>query len=313
MLNLIHGISALVAGAVAVAPPITLDHTLGLDHAMADAEIIALQNERYERLTIPVRIDGAGPFRFMVDTGAQSTVISDELAQQLQLFDRQIATLVGMASRRQIETVALDGIELGTRFFNVARAPIVPQANIGSADGIIGLDSLQDQRVLIDFDKKQLSVADGRDLGGNSGYEIIVKARRQLGQLIITEASMGGIRVAVLVDTGAQGSIGNTALLKRLRSKEHSTSELTDINGVQLSGSIRVARSLQVGRARIENLPIFFADTPTFHALGLGDKPALVLGIDQLKLFRRVAIDFKSKRILFDVPNSNMRALRTSE
>lgn len=124
---------------------------------------------------------------------------------------------------------------------------------------------------------------------------------------------MGGIRVAVLVDTGAQGSIGNTALLKRLRSKEHSTSELTDINGVQLSGSIRVARSLQVGRARIENLPIFFADTPTFHALGLGDKPALVLGIDQLKLFRRVAIDFKSKRILFDVPNSNMRALRTSE
>jgi predicted aspartyl protease len=305
MLNWVSGVAAALVASVVSVTPSSTDQP-----GMENAEVLKLDNERYERLTVPVRIDGEGPFDFMVDTGAQATVISDVLAQQLQLFERRNATLVGMASRRPIETVAVDGIEVGSRNFSVATAPIVAQANIGSADGILGLDSLQDQRVLIDFDKKRISVADAQTLGGNSGYEIIVKARRQLGQLIITQAFIGGIKVAVLVDTGAQGTIGNMALLAKIRSKEHSTTELTDINGVRLSGSVRIARTLEIGRARMTNLPVFFAESPTFHALGLDDEPALVLGMSELKLFRRVAIDFKSKRVLFDVPTSRIQAYR---
>jgi predicted aspartyl protease len=299
MLHWVSGIAAALVASVVSVTPTSTDQP-----GMENAEVLKLDNERYERLTVPVTIDGEGPFDFMVDTGAQATVISDELAQQLQLFERSNATLVGMASRRPIETVAVDDIEVGSRNFSVATAPIVTKANIGSADGILGLDSLQDQRVLIDFDKNSISVADAQTLGGNSGYEIIVKARRQLGQLIITQAYIGGVKVAVLVDTGAQGTIGNMALLRKIRSSEHSTTELTDINGVKLGGSVRIARTLDIGRARMANLPVFFAESPTFHALGLDDEPALVLGMSELRLFRRVAIDFKSKRVLFDVPRA---------
>ena len=45
-----------------------------------------------------------------------------------------------------------------------------------------------------------------------------------------------------------------------------------------------------------------FANSPTFHALDLSDEPALILGMSELKLFRRVAIDFKTRRVLFDLP-----------
>jgi predicted aspartyl protease len=275
-----------------------------LEEGMERAEVIALRSDPYERLTVPVRIDGAGPFRFMIDTGAQATVLSYELAEQLALTERGSATLVGMASRRQIETTPVDGIAVGSRFFSVARAPLVPRANIGAADGILGLDSLQDQRVLIDFDNNRISVADASELGGNSGYEIIVRARRQLGQLIITQARLDGVRVAVLVDTGAQGSIGNMALLERLRTRDHSDTEITDINGVQMSGNIRLTKQLQIGRAQLNQLPVFFFDSPTFEAMGLHDQPALVLGMNELKLFKRVAIDFKTKRILLDLPRN---------
>lgn len=275
-----------------------------LDHGMEQSDVIDLENERYRRLTVPVRVEGEGPFNFMIDTGSQATIVSNELADMLQLHERKSATLVGMASSRPIETVSLGAVQLGKRSFMVAIAPIVPRAHIGSADGILGLDSLQNQRVLLDFTNQQISVADAEQQGGNAGYEIIVKARRKLGQLIITHARLEGVRVAVIVDTGAQGSIGNPALLEKLRSRHLGTTAMTDINGVELEGAVHVGRNLEMSDVQLREFPIVFADSPSFHALGLGDEPALVLGMNELKLFRRVAIDFKTSKVLFDLPRS---------
>lgn len=265
-------------------------------------ETFDMEHERYRRMTVPVTIGGEGPFQFMIDTGAQATVVSRALADRLELFDRRTATLVGMASRRQVETTPIYDFALGSRSFFIQTAPVVEGVNIGGADGIIGLDSLQNQRVLIDFGKRELSVADADSLGGNKGFEIVVRARRQLGQLIITSARLDGIRVAVIVDTGAQGSIGNPALLAKLRGRSIGRSELTDINGVVLDGTVKLGRELQVGRVRLNNLPILFTDSPSFHTLGLADEPALILGMEELKLFNRVAIDFQARRVLFDLP-----------
>src|SRR5688500_372689 len=208
-----------------------------------------------------------------------------------------------MASRRPVETAEIFDVALGSRSFYIRNAPVVEGANIGGADGILGLDSLQDQRVLLDFVKQEISVADAEDLGGNRGYEIVVRARRKLGQLIITRAELDGVRVAVVIDSGAQGSIGNPVLLRRFRrSRNLGETEVTDINGEELSGMVKLGAELQIDRARLNNVPIMFADSPTFHALGLDDEPALILGMNELKLFRRVAIDFKTRRVLFDLP-----------
>src|SRR5690606_6400621 len=119
------------------------------------------------------------------------------LADRLQLFERNSAVLVGMASRRDVETTSIADVGLGSRRFFIQSAALVDGAHIGGADGILGVDSLQNQRVLLDFDKRQILVADAEELGGNRGFEIIVKARRRLGQLIITQARLEGIRVAV--------------------------------------------------------------------------------------------------------------------
>lgn len=269
-----------------------------------EVDIIALENERYRRMTVPVTIGDQGPFRFMLDTGAQATVVSRALADRLALNERKTAILVGMASRREVETAAIYDVGLGSRSFYIRSAPVVDGANIGGADGILGLDSLQDQRVLLDFANRQILVADADELGGNRGYEIIVKARERLGQLIITEARLDGIKVAVVVDSGAQNSIGNPVLFNRFRRSRHmGESEVTDINGVVMTGLVKVADELNVGRAKLQNIPIMFADSPTFEALNLDHEPAIILGISELKLFRRVAIDFKTRRVLFDLPS----------
>lgn len=267
------------------------------------AEVLAIDRERYERMTVPVMIQGQGPFDFMIDTGAQATVLSRALADRLMLHDRDTATLVGMASVRTVETTPIEDFNLGSRNFYIRQAPVVEGEHIGDADGILGLDSLQNQRVLLDFARREIAVADAAQLGGNRGYEIVVKARERLGQLIITTARLDGVDVQVIVDTGAQGSVGNLALLERLRrNKELAAVEMTDVNGITLAGVVRVARELELGRANVQNFPILFADSRPFHALGLADRPALILGMSELKLFRRVAIDFKTRRVLFDLP-----------
>ena len=289
------------AGATATIEP-------GEPTASTDAEVLKMQRERFERMTVPVTIKGEGPFRFMIDTGAQATVLSIHLADRLELTERRTATLVGMASRRAVETTEIPEFGIGRRTLTIMTAPLVESGNIGGADGILGLDGLQGQRVLLDFVKQRMLVADADELGGNRGYEIIVRAQRSLGQLIIADALVNDVKTAVIIDTGAQASVGNMALLERLRrSRASGENTMTDINGQDLTGQVRICERLSIGEMNLTDIPILFVDTPPFDALGFADRPALILGMNELKLFRRVAIDFNKRQVLFDLPRGVRR------
>ena len=269
--------------------------------AAAGGETIESRTDYYQRMTVPVTIEGQGPFRFMIDTGAQATVVTHGLKTRLGLPSLGSATVVGMASAREVELVELNGLEFAARTFDDIHAPLLEARRVG-ADGILGLDSLQDLRVLIDFRENTIAVDDAEALGGNRGYEIIVRARRKLGRLIIANARIDGIRTAVIIDTGAQGNLGNLALQKRLRARKRDEVRTTDVHGAELVGKLDFVESLRIDKFQLANVPVAFADGPAFAALGLADRPALVLGMRDLRLFDRVAIDFEARAVLFDVP-----------
>src|SRR3546814_10414812 len=88
-----------------------------------------------------------------------------------------MATLVGMASRREVQLVELDRLVVGSRTINNVAAPVLQRGNVG-ADGIIGLDSLQDMRVLIDFRSETIAVADVDEDRSERGCEIVVQIGR---------------------------------------------------------------------------------------------------------------------------------------
>lgn len=275
-----------------------------LDSPPDQAESFSLAEAENLRMTVPVTIGDKGPFRFMVDTGSQATVLSRELADRLDLPDRRTATLVGMASRQTIETAAVAGVTLGRRTFDVAKAPLLDGSHLAGADGILGLDSLKDQRVLLDFDTRTLTVSD-KGQGVSDRYDIVVNARSSQGQLVIKRAVLDGVSVSIIIDTGAEGSVGNAALAARLRGAEVvGSSRLTDVNGEVLGGTVKFGGRLTVGQASLRHFPIAFVEAPTFAALGLTNEPALVLGMAELRMFRRVAIDFKERRVLFDLPRT---------
>jgi hypothetical protein len=79
---------------------------------------------------------------------------------------------------------------------------------------------------------------------------------------------------------------------------------MTDINGVTMPGAVHQVERLELGRGQVTSFPILFAASPTFASLHLDKEPALILGMQELRLFRRVAIDFAKQQILFDPPPS---------
>ncbi len=308
-------VAAVAVALAGAAPPSGDDPAFTLADAASfeepQGDVLATESDRYRRMTVPVTIEGGGPYNFLVDTGSQTTVVSRSLGERLQLPSLGTATVVGMAGTKQVDLVRLDGLEVASRMFDNLEVPLLEAQHMG-ADGILGLDSLQDLRVVIDFRADSIAVDDARALGGDRGYEIIVRARSKKGRLIITDAEIDGVRIAVIVDTGSQGSIGNLALQRRLRARKTQEISSTDVTGSTIVGLLDAPRTLRIGssgnsRMTLSGLYVSYSNAPAFAALGLADKPAMVLGIEDLRMFDRIAIDFAERTVLFDLPPGSRR------
>ncbi len=74
------------------------------------------------------------------------------------------------------------------------------------------------------------------------------------------------------------------------------------MTGRSIAADYGVASELHIGRARFGVIPIAFADIAPFEALKLDKKPAMFLGMDALRKFDRMAIDFANRKIYFLLP-----------
>lgn len=278
------------------------------DSALAPPTIIRAKRDYADRMTVPVHVGDAGPYQFLVDTGAERTVISRELAARLALVAGPSMTVQSIAGQAQVGTVNIPTISLSNKKFSLNNALALDAYNIGG-DGVLGIDSLADQRVLFDFrhGTMHMSPSSGDDMA--SGQDtIIVRARRRHGRLVFTSAWVDGVRTAIVIDTGSEISLGNPALRRRLvrsRGALH-TVGLQTATGEKITADIVSVDSLELDLMRLSGFALAFADANVFHALDLDRTPAILLGMDALRVFNSVAIDFPSRRIRFVLPRTGM-------
>ncbi len=286
------------------APEAIVADTLPDKFIKPDAEQIDISQDFRERMTVPVSIEQQGPFDFIIDTASQRTILSKEIAGNLDLEIEDTVNVIALAGNTTVNTVYVPELTLGERSYGGLISPIFRATNIG-ADGVLGLDSLQGQRILFDFLTKKISVEDTNvKLKTRSRREIVVTAKRRSGQLIFTNAIISGIKVNVIIDTGGETSIGNKVLQKRLRMRSSSLEQikLVDVTGKSVDADYGIAQNLEIGRARFSQIPIAFSDIEPFKALKLDKKPAMFLGMNALRTFDRVAIDFANRKIYFLLP-----------
>jgi len=288
----------------AVSGPTVIDKT-------TQTEDIRFRNEGYERMTVPVRLSGTGPYRFLVDTGASRTAISRELAARLKLVAGGDASLHSVAGVSTVSTATVPDLQLTRKAIKVIDAPVLESSNMG-ADGILGVDSLRSQRVMFDFEGQTISIVPSvsRTVRDEPGA-IVIQGVRRNGRLIVTEATVNGRNVTVVLDTGSQVTIGNDALRKQLLRRKNVNAaqlvELQSVTGEKISGEYMFVRELKMGDVGLNNLAIVFANAHTFKQLQLNDRPAILLGMNAIRAFKKVSIDFATLkfRVVLPQPSEN--------
>ena len=300
----------LVVALLAASPAAAQDVEAPAEPDIEVVEQLDLELDRTERMTVPVRIEGRGPYSFIVDTGSERTVISRELAEELGLDPGRTATVHSMTEVSRIATVVIPELEVGRRTVSDIHAPALERRHLG-AEGLLGIDSLQSQRVVLDFVRGEMIVTPSRREEGRwPEGTIVVNARSRYGHLMLVDASFDGERIYVIVDTGAQVTVANGALRRRLERRRRLGTlhpvEIVSVTGGTIAAEYGIARRITIGGAGIRNLPVAFADVNPFRQLDLLDRPAILLGMDALQLFDRVSFDFANRRVRLLLPETSV-------
>jgi predicted aspartyl protease len=267
-------------------------------------EKLALSDDGASRLTIPVTINGQGPFPFIIDTGADRTVISRELAATLNLPSGPHVSMHDSAGVEDEETAVIERLDVGKRSIANVNAPLLAERDLG-AMGMLGIDSLRDQHVVMDFKAREMSSSPSHEERYDPNL-IVVKGRSRFGQLVLVDAIVRGVRVWVILDSGAQSSVGNLALRKLLTRNDVQHGQYPITNIISVTGHATPAEmqdipEAHIGGLTIRNMPLVFAQLHTFDRFGLTDKPAMLLGMDVLSTCRRVTVDFKRREATFSL------------
>lgn len=273
----------------------------------AEAGAIALAADKKRHLTLDVTVAGKGPFPFLIDTGAENTLITRELADELDLREGPRRMLHSMDGSRTVRSSVIPHLAAShVQERNITVSTVLRRYL--DADGILGLSTLKSQRLELDFKTGAMTLAPSREREDKwEGESIVVSARSRLGQLILTQAAIGPDQVLVILDTGNHFSVGNPALRRVLSKRQpagphtYGTVRLTDINGNTTQLDYRTVGQLRVATLNFQNVPVGFADARVFDVLDLKEQPALLLGMDVLRLFGRVSIDFGNRRVRFQI------------
>jgi predicted aspartyl protease len=268
------------------------------------AEDVAFKNDGYLRMTVPVVVSDTGPYQFLVDTGADRSAVSQALADRLQLRRSNPVRLHSVAGVSAVQTAALPSLRLTSSKISVVGAAVLSDDHMG-ADGILGVDSLRSQRVEFDFKANRMSVVPAAQIARFEVPDpstIVVTAKRKSGRLVIANAKVDSELVRAVLDTGSQITIGNDALRRKLMrtrgiAERGGKVEIRSVTGEQLIGEYMMLSRLEIGGAVLSNVAIVFADAHTFKQLGLDRRPAMLLGMNAMRAFDKVSIDFANKKL----------------
>jgi predicted aspartyl protease len=278
-------------------PPAVIDNNLAIGGEDINARKVST------RMTVEVRVNGRGPYHFVVDSGADSSVVGERIARDLQLKPGTPVILNSMTASARVQRVMVGELALGASRIENLELPVLREIDLGG-EGMVGIDALVQQRLMMDFEKRVIKVEDARQPAVMLFGEIIVVARRRRGQLILTQVTAAGLPVEAVIDTGSEITIGNLALRDKLirgHRDKFVTVEATGVTGVTMKMQLARIGELQIGKVTLRNVPMAFADVPPFHVFGLSNEPSLLLGTDLLEQFRRVSLDFRARKVRFQL------------
>lgn len=278
-----------------------------LSGALADPEPLFAAPTRLDRIgrvMTHVMVNGKGPFRFVIDTGASRSTLAPHLAKALNLVPSvgRNVMLNGVTGAAEVFTVAVDSIEIGALRFEKQDLPVIFTSIMGNADGILGVAGFQDQRIDVDFKRDRVSVLASN--GKRPHYSLVTaRAERNDNGLMIVDVRVGRrIKAKAVIDTGAERSLGNLALQREMNRNRRKKREVVSavVHGATpdiADGDVQEIKEATMGDMTLTNMEVIFADFHVFKLWGLHEQPAMLIGMDMIGVLDRLVIDYRRNEV----------------
>jgi len=258
------------------------------------------------RVFVEVKLNGEGPFHFILDTGASGTIMRPAAERLgLKVVNESLQSGVGEKKVASGET-HIPELQVGEAHFFDVDMGVLPGDDSGEVfgtqplDGIIGLEIFRDLVVEHDYIKKQLTFT-LPDKFVYKGTGMVVPFERPR-QIPVIEAELDGVKGSFGVDTGARSAMllyGPWTDANHLREKYHASIE--GVTGWGIGGPVRS----QIARAQL----LKFRDTSvqdivirlSLQKSGLATSSSMagLIGPDVLSQFD-VTFDYARSRIILE-------------
>lgn len=264
--------------------------------------------------TVPVTVNGQGPYDFIIDTGATQSLVFENLAniQEFAPTGGAPQTVLGLASQGAFPTYAVGDVAIGP-----ARLTGLVTVILGdwtyrerSPQGVLGLDFIERFDLVFDARAGELRLyAAGEAPAAETANWKSARLEADdfgldAGRLYTVSGRLEGRRLNFLVDLGASGTIINNRAFNAVMSQRTRVrmapsalgSRLTDaLDETESIRMLRVGR-FQVGGARWSDKVIFVHDAAIFGELGRQRDPFGLFGADML-YGRSFALKFAEGRL----------------
>jgi hypothetical protein len=274
-------------------------------------ETIRGNADRDHRMTVSALIDGKGPYRFLVDTGADRSVLAADVAQALGLLGGDDVVVQGISRAIPASTALLRSLKVGSIELSNIAVPVLSREWLG-ADGYLGLDILDRRRVTFDFRYQTLTIDRSNQIHGfEISRDLIVRVKGSNGRLTAYDCRVDDVPAAAFIDSGAQVTIGNSLLFAELE-KRGSTYvsdrivPVTDVTGGTAPGRITSFSTIRLGAISFLSANLLISDLEVFKIWGLDDRPALFIGMNFLGQTSAFSIDFGRKELQFKLADERV-------
>jgi predicted aspartyl protease len=264
------------------------------------------RKDRIGRILVPVTINGRGPFRLIVDTGASYSTVSPQLAQTLGLeaSDEFPFIINGITGSERAPSIPIDHMEAGDLKMSSMRLPVIQPAILAGADGILGAAGLKEERIMVEFARNRVTISRSKLGLAPRGFQRIHTTVLQNGLMTVL-VTVGGVRAIAVIDTGAARSLGNQALREALRHWQNTRKEplFTDVFGTTSEvarGEHGLAPIIVLGPLKLLDVDLIYGDFKIFGIWNLRERPAMILGMDVLGTVRSLGIDFRNRELYFE-------------
>ena len=264
------------------------------------------RKDRIGRILAPVMINGRGPFRLMVDTGASYSTVSPQLVDTLGLesSDEYPFVVNGVTGSARAPSVPIEILQAGDLELRSLRLPVIWAPVMAGADGILGAAGLREERIMVEFARNRVTITRPPIGLAPRGFQRVHATLMDNG-LMTVDVRVGGVRAIAIVDTGAERSLGNQALRDALRhwQSTRKAPDFTDVFGTTseiAKGEKGMAPIITLGPLKLIDLALIYGDFHIFDVWNLRDRPAMILGMDVLGTVRSLGIDFRNRELYFE-------------